>query len=44
MPLAVYDDHLVGPDMLAELIIDAPASSGALIDVVAVEFDGPLDE
>jgi alpha-L-fucosidase len=44
MPLAVYDDHLLGPDMLAELIIDAPAPSEALIDVVAVEFDSPLDE
>jgi alpha-L-fucosidase len=42
LPLAAYDDHLAGSDVLAELIIDAPAPSGALMDVIAIEFDGPL--
>jgi alpha-L-fucosidase len=43
LPIGAYDDHLLGPDLLAELIIDAPAASGALIDVIAIEFEGPLD-
>jgi alpha-L-fucosidase len=42
LPIGAYDDHLLGPDLLAELIIDAPAPSGALMDVIAIEFDGPL--
>jgi alpha-L-fucosidase len=42
LPLAAYDDHVAGSDMLGELIIDVPAASGALIDVIAVEFDRPL--
>lgn len=40
LPIGAYDDHLLGPDLLAELIIDAPAPSGALIDVIVIEFDG----
>ena len=43
LPLAAYDDHLPGFDVLAELIIDAPASSGALMEVIAIDFDGPLE-
>ena len=43
LPLAAYDDHLPGIDVLAELIIDAPAPSGALLDVISIEFDGPLE-
>jgi alpha-L-fucosidase len=43
LPIGAYDDHLLGPDMLAELIIDAPVPTGALIDVIAIEFDGRLD-
>lgn len=43
LPLAAYDDHLTGLELQGELIIDAPAPSGALIDVVAVDFDGPLE-
>jgi alpha-L-fucosidase len=42
LPLAAYDDHLSGSDVLAELVIDAPRPSGALVDVIGVEFDGPL--
>lgn len=42
MPLAAYDDHLLGPDLLAELIIDAPRPNEALINVTVLEFDGPL--
>jgi alpha-L-fucosidase len=42
LPLAAHDDHLPGSDVLAELIIDAPAPSGALIDVIAIEFDTRL--
>jgi alpha-L-fucosidase len=42
LPLAAYDDHLPGSDVLAELIIDAPAPSAALMDVIAIDFDGPL--
>ena len=41
-PLAALDEHLLGPDLLGELMIDAPAPTGALIDVIAIEFDGPL--
>jgi alpha-L-fucosidase len=43
LPLAAYDDHLTGSDVLAELIIDAPPPSGALMEVIAVDFDGPLE-
>ena len=43
LPLAAYDDHLPGFDVLAELIIDAPPSSGALMEVIAIDFDGPLE-
>jgi len=43
LPLASYDDHLPGFDVLAELIIDAPAASGALMEVIAIDFDGPLE-
>ena len=43
MPIGAYDDHLLGPELLAELIIDAPAPSGALMDVIAIEFDGPIE-
>lgn len=43
LPIGAYDDHLLGPDLLAELIIDAPAKSGALMDVIAIEFDGPIE-
>ena len=43
LPLAAYDDHLPGFDVLAELIIDAPPSSGALLEVIAIDFDGPLE-
>jgi alpha-L-fucosidase len=43
LPLAAYDEHLPGFDVLAELIIDAPASSGALMEVIAIDFDGPLE-
>lgn len=43
MPLAVYDDYLLGPELLAELIIDAPLRSEALITVIVIEFDGPLE-
>ena len=42
LPLAAYDDHLTGSDVRAELIIDAPAPSGALIDVIAIEFEGQV--
>jgi alpha-L-fucosidase len=42
LPLAAYDDHLPGFDVLAELIIDAPSPSGALLDVIAIDFDEPL--
>jgi alpha-L-fucosidase len=42
LPVATYDDHLLGPDMLAELTIDAPAPNDALINVISIEFDGPL--
>jgi len=42
LPLAAYDDHLTGSDVSAELIIDAPVPSGALIDVIAIEFEGPV--
>jgi alpha-L-fucosidase len=42
MPVAANDDHLLGPDMLAELTIDAPAPNKALINVISIEFDGPL--
>ncbi len=43
LPLAAYDDHLAGSDVLAELVIDAPRPTGALVDVIAIEFDGPID-
>ena len=43
LPIGAYDDHLLGPDLLAELIIDTPTESGALVDVIAIEFDGPLE-
>ena len=43
LPLAAYDDHLPGFDVLAELIIDAPTSSGALLEVIAIDFDRPLE-
>lgn len=42
LPLAAYDDHLPGSDIRADLIIGAPTPSGALIDVIAIEFDGTL--
>jgi alpha-L-fucosidase len=42
LPLAAYDDHLTGSDVRAELIIDAPAPSGALIDVIAIELEEPV--
>jgi alpha-L-fucosidase len=42
VPLAAFDEHLLGPDLLGELIIEAPKPAGALIDVIDVEFDGPL--
>jgi alpha-L-fucosidase len=43
LPLAAYDDHLPGFDVLAELIIDSPAPSGALYDVIAIDFDRPFE-
>ncbi len=42
VPLAALDEHLLGPELLGELIIEAPAPTAALIDVIAIEFDGPL--
>jgi alpha-L-fucosidase len=42
LPVATYDDHLLGADMLAELTIDAPAPTDALINVISIEFDGPM--
>jgi hypothetical protein len=42
VPLAALDEHLLGPDLLGELIIEAPRPTGALIDVIDVEFEGPL--
>jgi alpha-L-fucosidase len=41
MPLAALDERLLGPDLLGELLIDAPEPSGALVDVIAIEFDSP---
>lgn len=43
LPLSAYDDHLPGFDVLGELTIDAPGPSGALLDVISIEFDGPLE-
>ncbi|WP_129670079.1 alpha-L-fucosidase [Phytoactinopolyspora endophytica] len=43
MPLMSSEDLLPRPDMLGELIIDAPEATGALIDVIAIEFDEPLN-
>ena len=42
IPLAALDEHLLGPDLLGELSIEAPRPSGTLIDVIDIEFDGPL--
>jgi alpha-L-fucosidase len=42
LPLAVSDEHLLGADLLGELIIDAPVPTGALIDVIEVQFEGAL--
>jgi alpha-L-fucosidase len=42
VPLAALDEHLLGPDLLGELIIDAPLPTGALIDVIAIDFEGRL--
>lgn len=36
------EDHRSGVDMLGELIIAAPAPNSALINVIAVDFDGPF--
>ena len=42
IPLAALDEHLLGPDLLGELSIEAPRPPGTLIDVIDIEFDGPL--
>ncbi len=42
VPLAALDEHLLGPDLLGELIIEAPPASGGLVDAIAIEFDGPV--
>jgi len=39
VPLAALDEHLLGTDLLGELLIDAPEPSGALVDVIAIEFE-----
>ncbi|WP_127473933.1 alpha-L-fucosidase [Microbacterium sulfonylureivorans] len=42
----VHDNHLEhgdSRDILGELIIDPPAPTGALIDVIAIEFEGEHD-
>jgi alpha-L-fucosidase len=38
----VHDESGRGEDVLGELVIDAPEPTGALIDVVAIDFSDPL--
>jgi alpha-L-fucosidase len=40
---ATFNPQRWDPAALAVLIIDAPVPTGALIDVIAIEFDGRLD-